>query len=113
MPEQRPASLLPRRAGLAGPAALARTGSSPRPGSRGAGRLAPTRTRTAPDPAGQVLTLEAVEFGIVELEQAFLPYLLTGSGQTVYEEAKPRLDALQAGDVPKLLDRGKEKHGGS
>jgi hypothetical protein len=30
--------------------------------------------------------LEAIEFGLVDLEQEFLPYLLTRSGRTLYEE---------------------------
>ena len=51
--------------------------------------------------------LEAVAFGIVDLEQAFLPYLLTASGQTVYDEAKTRLEMLEAGDVAGLLERPK------
>ncbi len=51
--------------------------------------------------------LEAVAFGIVDLEQAFLPYLLVASGQTVYEEAKPRLEGLMPGDVVRLLERPK------
>ena len=49
--------------------------------------------------------LEAVTFGIVDLEQAFLPYLLTASGQTVYDEAKSRIEALTSGDVAGLLER--------
>lgn len=38
--------------------------------------------------------LDAVDFGIVELEQAFLPHLLTASGRTVYEEVEPKLESL-------------------
>jgi len=30
--------------------------------------------------------VEAVQLGIVELEQEFLPYLLTAKGTTVYDE---------------------------
>ena len=30
--------------------------------------------------------LEAIEFGLVDIEQEFLPYLLTKGGRTVYEE---------------------------
>lgn len=30
--------------------------------------------------------IEAIQFGLVDLEQEFLPYLITGSGRTVYEE---------------------------
>ncbi len=41
--------------------------------------------------------LDAVDFGIVDLEQAFLPHLLTASGRTVYEEVEPRLESLPSG----------------
>lgn len=30
--------------------------------------------------------IEAIQFGLVDLEQEFLPYLLTSRGNTVYEE---------------------------
>lgn len=30
--------------------------------------------------------LEAIQFGLVDLEREFLPYLITSSGKTVYEE---------------------------
>lgn len=30
--------------------------------------------------------IEAIEFGIVDLEQEFMPYLLAASGQTLYDE---------------------------
>ena len=30
--------------------------------------------------------VEAIQFGLVDLEREFLPYLLTASGQTVYDE---------------------------
>lgn len=30
--------------------------------------------------------IEAIEFGIVDLEQEFLPYMLAPSGQTMYDE---------------------------
>ena len=33
--------------------------------------------------------VEAIQFGIVDLEQEFLPYLLTASGRTVYEDLPP------------------------
>lgn len=44
--------------------------------------------------------IEAIQFGLVDLEQEFLPYLLTASGRTVYE--------IQEGQVLKLLAEGKE-----
>ena len=30
--------------------------------------------------------IEAIQFGLVDLEREFLPYLITASGKTVYEE---------------------------
>lgn len=30
--------------------------------------------------------IEAIEFGIVDLEQEFMPYMLAASGQTLYDE---------------------------
>lgn len=42
--------------------------------------------------------IEAVEFGIVDMGEAFLPYMLTSSGQTVYEEYQDRLLALPETD---------------
>ena len=30
--------------------------------------------------------IEAIEFGIVDLEQEFMPYMLVASGQTLYDE---------------------------
>lgn len=30
--------------------------------------------------------IEAIQFGLVDLEREFLPYLITSSGKTVYEE---------------------------
>lgn len=44
--------------------------------------------------------LEAVAFGIVDMEQAFLPHLLTASGTTLYDEVKPRIADI---DVRRLL----------
>ena len=41
--------------------------------------------------------LEAIHFGLVDLEQEFLPYLITSSGRTVYEElGKMNLKLLEA-----------------
>ena len=45
--------------------------------------------------------IEAFQFGLVELEQEFLPYLLTASGQTVYEEL--------GGTNMRLLPAGREE----
>lgn len=39
--------------------------------------------------------LEALESGIVTLEEEFLPYIVTEDGQTLYERIKPRLDSNQ------------------
>lgn len=50
---------------------------------------------------------DAVDFGIVDLEQAFMPYLLLPSGETAYEGLRPHLDALKAGDMPRLLTEGR------
>ena len=30
--------------------------------------------------------VEAIQFGLIDLEQEFMPYLITASGQTVYDE---------------------------
>lgn len=50
---------------------------------------------------------DAIDFGIVDLEQAFMPYLMLPDGQTAYERLSPQLAALKAGEMPLLLDRGK------
>jgi hypothetical protein len=48
--------------------------------------------------------VEAIQFGLVDLEQEFMPYLLTASGETVYDEL--------GGANIKLLAAPKEgKHG--
>lgn len=39
---------------------------------------------------------DAVDFGIVTLEEAFLPYMLGPGGKTVFEHIKPRLGELQS-----------------
>ena len=48
--------------------------------------------------------VEAIEFGLVDLEREFLPYLLTSSGQTVAETlaGDKRFEVLQlpTGEVP-------------
>ena len=49
---------------------------------------------------------DAVDFGLVELDQAFMPHLLLPSGATAYEQLTPHLDRLEAGDVPALLTDG-------
>lgn len=49
---------------------------------------------------------DAVDFGIVDLEQAFMPYLLLPNGETAYERMLPQLVALKPGEMPKLLERG-------
>lgn len=48
--------------------------------------------------------LDAVDFGIVDLEQAFMPYLLLNNGQTAYEKVGAQLLELQAGDLPLLTE---------
>lgn len=41
--------------------------------------------------------IEAIEFGIVDLEQEFLPYMLAASGQTLYDElGGPQIPLLAA-----------------
>lgn len=53
--------------------------------------------------------LVAVEEGLFKPEEAFLPWLLLPTGQTVIEVATPRLDKiLTGGELPKLLMEGKE-----
>ena len=39
--------------------------------------------------------LDAVDTGIIELEEALLPYLLLGGSKTLYEEIKPQLGTGQ------------------
>lgn len=50
---------------------------------------------------------DAIDFGIVDLEQAFMPHLVLPSGETAYEKLVPQLQALQAGEMPLLLERGR------
>lgn len=50
---------------------------------------------------------DAVDFGIVDVEQAFMPYLMLPEGVTAYERMKPELDALPPGAIPRLLTAGK------
>jgi len=50
---------------------------------------------------------DAIDFGIVDLEQAFMPYMLLPDGQTAYEKVGPQLKALQEGEMPRLLERGR------
>ena len=45
-------------------------------------------------------TLEAIEIGILSFDEAFLPYLITQSGQTISELIIPQ--------IPKMLGTGKE-----
>ena len=40
--------------------------------------------------------IEAIQFGLVELEREFLPYLLTQSGRTVFEEIGENLPTMLA-----------------
>ena len=51
---------------------------------------------------------DAIDFGIVDLEQAFMPYLVLPSGETAYEKIGGQLASLQVGDMPVLLERGRE-----
>lgn len=47
---------------------------------------------------------EALQFGFVEFVREFLPYIVTGSGQTVYEVLGPRIaQALESGELPDVL----------
>lgn len=50
---------------------------------------------------------DAVDYGIVELEQAFMPHLLSANNRTMYEELTPTLELLDAGSLPALLTEGK------
>lgn len=50
---------------------------------------------------------DAIDFGIVDLEQAFMPYLLLPSGETAYEAVNEQLKELRGGEMPKLLERGR------
>lgn len=53
--------------------------------------------------------IEAIEFGLLDTEQAFLPHMLTPGGQTVFERVQegdmealigPDMIALPAGEDP-------------
>lgn len=47
--------------------------------------------------------LEAVEFGLVQFTEAFLPHLETGNGLTVYQQIGPQyLQAIAQGDIKPL-----------
>lgn len=50
---------------------------------------------------------DAVDFGIVDLEQAFMPYLLLASGETAYEKVGRQLLEVKSGDLPPLLSEGR------
>lgn len=50
---------------------------------------------------------DAIDFGIVDLEQAFMPYLVLPSGETAYEKIGGQLEQLEAGVMPRLLERGR------
>lgn len=54
---------------------------------------------------------DAVDFGIADMEQAFMPYLLGQGDRTIYEQMAPRLEALRAGDMPALLIEGRDGRG--
>ena len=43
--------------------------------------------------------LDAVDFGIVEMQEAFLPYMIGASGQTVYQVMQEHIQAIAAGHV--------------
>jgi hypothetical protein len=45
--------------------------------------------------------LDAVDYGIVELEEAFFPHMLGPGGATIFEEAREQLSTL---DLPRLMD---------
>lgn len=48
--------------------------------------------------------LEAVDSGIMTIEDEFLPYTVLGDGRTVAEHIQPRLDAaIASGELPALL----------
>lgn len=79
------------------------------PGPRG-GNAGTTREQ-----AGRALfwyvknLFDAVEYGIVQLEEAFMPHMLPAgeSGPTLYEQLTPRLEALTMADLPPLLTSGR------
>ena len=51
---------------------------------------------------------DAVDFGIVDLEQAFMPYLLLPDGDTAYERWAPRFEELlEKAEMPPLLTEGR------
>lgn len=54
---------------------------------------------------------DAIEYGIISLEEALLPYMITGNGQTVYEQLEPKLAQLSAGDVPRIFPAIEDRRG--
>lgn len=52
--------------------------------------------------------LEAVEVGMAELEEEFLPLMLVGQGKTAYEALKPQIAAASTSGSPLALLPGAE-----
>lgn len=52
---------------------------------------------------------DAVDFGIVDIEQAFMPYLMLPSGETVYQRAPEFLAQLLDVNMPALLTEGRNR----
>lgn len=71
-------------------------------GPRG-GEMGTTRDQAARALYWHVKNLfDAVDFGIVNIEQAFLPYLLMEGDVTAYERVADAMEQLQAGTMPLL-----------
>lgn len=50
--------------------------------------------------------LDAIDTGIIQVDEALLPYLVLGSGKTVYEHALQQLEGGQEVDLMRALSSG-------